>query len=317
MNLICCLQEKHFMKKKDDSLDLFYGSSYFLEEDWESILHSIITYSDKIWLNSNYKFSDQIESNKTSKFLSILNDLKEEGIVLTWQLESNLHNSDNSISRVITNDEHRNLYNEINQTIVNGCKGDFDIQSKFVEARHELFYLGLTRICEAHGITCNKLEASNLISRLCSQEYISYENILKKYSYHLFQEFSIGNLSKLSSSDIIKLRSSSKYYRNRVNACIQKKLLPLQKLDEEIINDCKNLYRECEDHLRECLVKNHEWRDTLKKSSNDLKLAVIGIFTPYPAFIPPIERVIRQFRKDPTKEGFLIYMMEAKKMTSG
>lgn len=305
------------MRKDDNSLDLFYGSSYFLEEDWESVVHSIITYADKIWLNSDYKFSGQIESNKTSRFLSILNDLKNEGIILTWQLESNLNSRDNSVNRVITCDEHRSLYSEINEGIANLIKGDYDIQSKFVEARHELFYLCITKLCQADGITCNKLQTNKLISGLCSQKHISYENILKKYSYHIFQEFSIGSLSKLSSSDIIKLRLESKYFRDRVNGYIRDKLLPLCKSDKDIIEDCRSLHRECEDYIREYLVKECGWKNTYKKAIKELNLAVIGIFTPLVAFITPFEKVIRRFMKDESEDGFLIYMLKAKKMTRG
>ncbi|NEQ66778.1 MAG: hypothetical protein F6K21_14990 [Symploca sp. SIO2D2] len=302
------------MKNSSNSIDLFYSdSSYLLMDDWANIVHSIITYADAIWLDANYSFAKEIDNNDRIRFCSIIRDLREAKIIKTWQFEYNLHSSSSSISRVITSDENRMLHNRISKAIVQDSKkassnDAYNIQSKFVDARHELLYLGLTSLCKADGVTYNRLKPNKIISTL-----FSYEDVLKRYTQQLFRQFSIGDLSKLSSSDIIELRSSSKYLRDQVNNQIKNKLLPLQSLDDKIIEDCQKLYTEYEHCLQE-LIREKQGKNTFVEITKDMMVSGTGLFIPIVSLIPSVEKVLN-WMNGRDKRGFLAYMLQAKKMT--
>jgi hypothetical protein len=79
------------MKDKSNSLELFYSdSSHLLIDDWANIVHSIVTYADKIWLNEECCFFKKaFQHNDDFRGLSsTIADLRDAGIIKTWQLMS-------------------------------------------------------------------------------------------------------------------------------------------------------------------------------------------------------------------------------------
>lgn len=306
------------MKDKSNPLELFYSDSSHLSIDsWANIVHSIITYADNIWLNSGYYPPKEI-SKSNNDFLdlsSTMADLKDAGIIKTWQFEDCLHSYNGSITRVIGNKEHRMLHEEISRSIIemskNAASDDaykYNTQSKFVDARNQLLHLGLASLCDADGVIYNKSKPNEIPSHL-----LHYENVLKKYTHQLFKEFSIGDLSRLSSSDIIELRSLSKHFRDRVNSLVRAKVLPLQRLDSKVLEDCHNLYNEYERHLQELVIEKQGKR-TIVEITKDTVVNSVGLFIPAVSLIPSVEKALN-WAKGRNQRGFLAYMLQAKKMT--
>jgi len=308
------------MKDESNCLELFYSDSSHLSiDDWANIVHSIVTYADKIWLNTECCFPKEI-SKSNNNFLdlsSTIADLKDAGIIRTWQFEDYLHSSDRSITRIIGNNEHRMLHEEISRSIIEMSKNigpddayRYNTQSKFVDARNQLLHLGLASLCDADGLVYNRSKPNEIPSHL-----LNYENVLKKYTHQLFKEFSIGDLSKLSSSDIIELRSLSKYFRDRVNSLVKAKILPLQRLDSKILEDCQNLHNEYEYHLQE-LVREKQGKNTITEITKDAIVNSVGLFVPVISLIPSVEKALN-WAKGRNQRGFLAYMLQAQKMTKG
>jgi hypothetical protein len=308
------------MKDKSNSLELFYSdSSHLLIDDWANIVHSIVTYADKIWLNEECCFFKKaFQHNDDFRGLSsTIADLRDAGIIKTWQFEDYLQSSDGSITRIIGNNEHRMLHEEISQSIIDMSKrigsdnaSRYNTQSKFVDARNQLLHLGLASLCDADGLVYNR---NRIRPNEISSQLLDYENVYKKYTNQLFKEFSIGDLSKLSSSDIIELRSLSKYFRDRVNSFVKAKVLPLQGLDSKILEDCQNLYGEYECHLQE-LVREKQGKHTVIEIIKDTLINSVGIFIPAASFVPSVEKVVN-WAKDRNQRGFLAYMLQVKKVT--
>lgn len=304
------------MSSTTNALNLFYSdSSLILRDDWINIIHSIVTYADTIWINADCSFANNSNKQEATQYYSVFRDLIDENVIRTWRLESSPLPKSNStpISQIITNDEQKILYQKVTQAVIKEAKAvkirdAFNTQSKFVDARHELFSLGLTALLNADGVAFNKLRPNTL-----SLEPFTSTDTLQRYSYRLFSEFSVGDLSKLSLSDILKLRSLSKYLHEQINHNIKTRLLPLQSPDEKIAEDCQHLFHEYEGVIKELLLQKHG-KNILKEISKDLMVNIVGIFLPIASLAPIIEKTINWI-DGRSKRGFFLYMTEVKRRT--
>lgn len=298
-------------------IDLFYSSKPELTtDDWDQIVHSIITYGDKIWLKSGIKFSPRIDQKILRDMEITYQELKDENIIVTWDFEiSKSFQHDNSkLSKVITHNEHKELYNAINETIAHNVTGkndfslggDTKIVTKFIEVRQELWNIGLASCCEATGI----INRSTIVTNMLASDLFSYELGINKYTNYLFKQFRIPSLCGLSTKAILELRKQSQYLRKKVDSLTKNRLLEYGMQNREILKDCNELYSNYLDGVKS-LMKEKNQNGVFK----ELIINVSGLFVPIIGFLPLSKKLV-DWLKDKNHTGFIMYMLHLQQEVS-
>lgn len=302
-------------------LALFYTSTPELTlDDWEQILHSIVTYAQVVWLHPETRIGSQVPEDMRRHIESVFHELEAAGTLSRWALESSPVPSrlSSTARRIITADEELQLYDSLNAVIVGdetdraGPFGEeFNLQSKFVEVRHELWNLGLAGLCNADGVV---YRGSSTRRRVVPDQY-RYEQINKKYTHELFNVFQIGSLVSLGAQDVLDLQKRSKSLRSKVGEILATKILPVEIPPGEVIADCRVLFDEysvaVQDAIRERTAKR-----VLVETGKDVTIGGIGLVFPVIGAIPIAQRLVSWFRGRGLN-GFLLYMLDLGQRAKG
>lgn len=207
--------------------------------DYESIIQSLITNVDLVWLNAlAFEINDPVVQNK-------LHSLKEAGLLKVWDYEVALNShSSPLVDKVFTVDEYKKTKVYLDALMEEYIAKHLQITSDFTTFKIEqenMFSNFLTaRFCGAESIIqrdSSKIIVSNGQTELFSQ-----------YSKQLFNKTNIYSVSGLSVDEILELRKYSKYFRKRIQKEIDSRVvkgdIPLSIIRE----DCEKLSKEyCEE----------------------------------------------------------------------
>lgn len=207
--------------------------------DYESVVQSLITNVDVVWINPL-----SLEINSAQVVKKLLN-LKEAGLIKFWDYELSLHgNTQLIIDRIITSEEYKesNIYiQEMMQDIVKNCieqKSDFTTFN--IEKKNLLSNFLIAKYCGAESL----IQRNGVNMSVATGE----KDLLQTYAQYLFNQTNICTVSGLSIEEILELRKYSKYFRSKIQMHINKKLVNGNIPISVIKKDCELLSREyCEE----------------------------------------------------------------------
>ena len=142
------------MNKKDTALLIEKNSPTSIER-WNEIIRSIIMFTDVVWLHSSLDISNEMDDSAKNHINIVLNELVECGLIKFYSLDSDEEKYRNNASRIITREEHMELYNSIIENVSDKNKRyiddlpDPERTSRIVECRNELWRFGIATLLDA------------------------------------------------------------------------------------------------------------------------------------------------------------------------
>ncbi len=181
---------------------------------WEEILRDIIMFSDKVWLHrSAVAFDNSLDSSVQRHLEWVYNELIDANIIQFYAFESDSDKECQEATRVITHEEHMELYNSMIEKIQNpnayttDSLPDPERTSRIIERRNELWKYGLATLLDTQ------------ISLSCENPYIPISSEIDKRALNhklaseLFSAFDITTLSHLNATEILDLKNISQKHR--------------------------------------------------------------------------------------------------------
>lgn len=207
--------------------------------DYESVIQSLITNVDLVWLNAlAFEINDSDVQSK-------LYMLKDAGLLKVWDYEMALNShSSPLVDKVFTVDEYKESKQYLNALMEEYIAKNLQTVSDFTTFKIEqqnLFSNFLTaRFCGAESIIqrdSSRINVANGQTELFSQ-----------YSQQLFNKTDIYSVGGLSVDEILELRKYSKFFRKRIQKEIDNRVIkgdiPLSIIRE----DCEKISKEyCEE----------------------------------------------------------------------
>mgnify|MGYP004551914209 CR=1 FL=1 len=182
---------------------------------WEEILRDIIMFSDTVWLHrSAVAFDNTSLDPSIQRHLEwVYNELIDANIIQFYSFESDSDKECQDATRVITHEEHLDLYNLIIEKIQNpntyttDSLPDPERTSRIVERRNELWKYGLATLLDAQiSLSCEN-------PRIPIPSEIDKRALNHKLASELFSAFDITTLSHLNAKELLDLKKVSEGHR--------------------------------------------------------------------------------------------------------
>lgn len=278
---------------------LMVNMSKITDYDYESIIQSLITNVDVVWINA---LSLEINSEQVVKKLL---GLKEAGLIRLWDYELCLHgNKLLPVDRIITNEEYKDskIYvQEMMQDIVkNNIKQRSDFTTFNIEHKNLLSNFLIAKYCGAKSLIQRNIVNMSVAT--------GEKDLLQTYAQYLFNQTNICSISKLSLKEILELRKYSKYFRNKIQVYINNRLIDGNIPISVIRRDCEMISKEYCEEIN-ARIKNGT---TLLGTGTGIALDIASIW-----FIPVTLYSISQklwdtlFHRE--QRGFVMYLMTLQK----
>ena len=206
--------------------------------DYQSIVQSLITNVDKVWMNS---VALDINSKEIVNKLLLLN---EAGLIEFWNYELGLKEK-SKIGRVITIEEHSesNAYIQemMREIINNDIKRSSDFTTFNIEKKNLLSNFLIAKYCDANSII-----QRNMVSKSVKTGKL---DLLQMYSQYLFNEINMSFYAdNMKVEDIVELRKYSRFFRNKIQHYINDNLINGDIPLSIIKRDCIEISKEyCEE----------------------------------------------------------------------
>lgn len=213
--------------------------SEITEHDYESIIQSLITNVDVVWVNALAFEINPPEVNK------MMHELVDAGLIKIWDYEVSMNkHSAQMVDKVLTLEDHKKNAAYLDAMMDDLVSRQLDTSSHFttfnIEQRNMLSNL----------LTAKFLESESIIQRNTSRINVVTGNLdmTQAYADCLFNETNIYSLSGLSIDEILKLRKYSQYFRTKIQEKIDAHMVSGEVSFPIIRQDCKELSREyCEE----------------------------------------------------------------------
>lgn len=221
-----------------DNSSLLANVSMLTECDYESIVQSLITNVDLVWINAL-----ALEINK-SEMVKKLCALKEAGLVSIWDYEMGMSkHSIGSLNKVLTVEEYKNnseYLDAMMPDLVESAMGESSDFTTFnIESRNMLSNFLIAKNCGATSVI-----QRNLIQNVSTGK----QDVFQLYADCLFNQTNIRSVSSLSVEKIIQLRKYSQHFRNKIQEQIDNHLISGDVPLPIIKQDCEQLSKEyCEE----------------------------------------------------------------------
>lgn len=214
---------------------LLANVSMLTQCDYESIIQSLITNVDSIWINALVL---EINSSEMEKKLCAL---KEAGLVRTWDYEIGMNKRfERSLDKVLTveqNKENADYLDAMMPDLVKGTMGQSSDFTTFnIENRNMLSNFLIAKFCGATSIIQRNSSWSNVAT--------GKEDVFQTYASCLFNQTNIKSVSGLSIEEIIKLRKYSKYFRDKIQEMIDAHLVSGDVPLSIVRQDCERISNE-------------------------------------------------------------------------
>lgn len=203
--------------------------------DHESIIQSLITNVDEVWINA---LAFEINDSEVERQLRALN---EAGLVRVWDYEKSMSNhSTNMVAKVLTVEEYK-------------------AHAEYVEVMME--ELVKARMTQSSDYTTFNIEMRNMLTNLLTAKFCNAESIIQRdsrrvdistgkqdvfqrYTDCLFNYTNIDSVSALSIESILELRKYSRFFRDRIQKMINDHILTSDIPLSQIREDCRKLSME-------------------------------------------------------------------------
>ena len=186
------------MPKKDSALLIEQNMPTSLER-WDDIVRAVVMFTDVVWLHSALDISNKIDDSSKHHISIVLNELVENGIIKFYSLESDEDSYKNTASRIITKEEHMELYNSIIENVSDKNRvyvddlPDPERTSRIVECRNELWRFGIATLLDADiSVSYKNRRNKNYMSKEIEKMAINAE-----LTTELFKLFNVPSLAHL------------------------------------------------------------------------------------------------------------------------
>lgn len=265
--------------------------------DYQSIVQTLITRTDTIWLQSMVM---DVNSQETIKNLS---GLIEAGLIELWDYELRLGRGSIQPKRVITLEEHNEAEQYKNLLVDEMLRSSSEMHASDyttlnIEKKNMITNQLLAHYCDANSLLQRFPHVNSIVSRNEQKT-----DILNLYTTHLFGVTNISQLQNLSVDDILELRKLSKHLRVAIQKCIDKHLLQTNIPEELIRQDCQDLHRQYDELIREAIEEKYSNRSIIR----DTTIETLSLVAGWTSFISIPKKIIESIlnRKE---RGFVIYM---------
>lgn len=275
--------------------------SEITEHDYESIIQSLITNVDLVWVNALAFEINPPEVNK------MMHELVDAGLIKIWDYEVSMNkHSAQMVDKVLTLEDHKKNAGYLDAMMDDLVSRQLDTSSHFttfnIEQRNMLSNL----------LTAKFLESESIIQRNTSRINVVTGNpdMTQAYADCLFNETNIYSLSGLSIDEILKLRKYSQYFRKKIQEKIDAHMVSGEVSFPIIRQDCKELSREyCE------AVNSHLGDLTIRGMGKGLALDIASFWIS-PLSYYTIAQKLWDAIFHRNQRGFIMYLTTLKKSTS-
>lgn len=298
------------MPKKDSALLIEQNMPTSLER-WDDIVRAVVMFTDVVWLHSALDISNKIDDSSKHHISIVLNELMENGIIKFYSLESDEDSYKNTASRIITKEEHMELYNSIIENVSDKNRvyvddlPDPERTSRIVECRNELWRFGIATLLDADiSVSYKNRRNKNYMSKEIEKMAINAE-----LTTELFKLFNVPSLAHLETEQILKIRKESKKYRKVLSDLSAK-------VNNSINNDLEKIVQEeYQDYISSLndLANSAAGNRGIKRVMGNMLINVIGIFLPVTTALTCGLDFYNYF-KDRKKYGFVLFMNSLTKL---
>lgn len=281
---------------------------------WEEILRDIIMFSDKVWLHrSAVAFDNTLDISIQRHLEWVYNELIEANVIQFYSFESDSDKECKEASRVITHEEHMELYNSIIEKIqnpnayTNDSLQDPERTSRIVEKRNELWKYGLATLLDAQiSLSCENPKIS------ISSE-IDKRSLNHKMASELFSAFDITTLSHLNAIEILDLKKISKKHRRILtDLTIQAQVNPNTDISDLVAKELNDSIAKINE-----LASNVAGSGAVKALITNTALNFAGLIPFTYAVIIPLTVILCgkdlfEFFRSRKKYGFVLFMNSLK-----
>lgn len=276
--------------------------SELTQHDYESIIQSLITNVDSVWVNA---VAFEINPPEVKKKMC---ELVDAGLIKIWDYEVSMNkHSGQMVDKVLTLEEHKKnsvyLDTMMDDLMSNGMNASSDYTTFNIEQRNMLSNLLTAKFCEAES----------LIQRNSSRMNIATGNpdMIQAYADCLFNETNIYSLSGLSVDEILKLRKYSRFFRKKIQEKIDAHMLSGEVSLSIVRQDCTELSKEYCDEI------NSRISSSLTTMGTGTGIALdIASFWVVPVTLYSIAQKLWHAAFHHNQRGFIMYLTTLKKSSS-
>lgn len=292
------------MKNKNNALLIEQNAQAAIGQ-WDEIVRSIIMFADVVWLHSALDISNRIDDASKNHIHNVLEELVENGLIKFYSLESDEDRYKDSASRVITKEEHMELYNSIVENVKDKDRiyvdnlPDPERTSRIVECRNELWRYGIATLLDADiSVSYKNRGYKNYMSKEIDKMAINSE-----LTAELFNLFNVPSLAHLRTEDILAIRKNAKKYRKNITELSVK---VNNSVNENLGKVVQDEYQEFIGSLNE-LAQSAAGNKAIKRMTGNTFINVVGLFFPPMAALACGLDYYSYF-KDRKKYGFVLFM---------
>jgi len=297
---------------------LYNGNVQIDSQMLNSIIQSVITFADCIWINSNIGLSNNIPSPLKQNARNIIDVLEKEQIIKRWgfpALEKDekvkvlsfdkYEEMNNQISKVfLTNENLLATISLIHQPFTS-VKKEIETTSKIISLRKEYWsvaianYLGASRLLIAPQYKNVWLSAS---------EKLRYPLIEEKLAEYILKDLcDIPDLVMLKPEDILRLHSRNKLLRDKICEASEKVFTEFQ-----YASNIRPLAQELQDGVWEYVQRVTDGKKvgTLK----NIGYTVSSIFLPVLSALPFVDEFLT-WLSTKRRFGYIFFLSELKRIS--
>lgn len=262
--------------------------------DYESIIQSLITNVDLVWVNA---LALEINPSEVQQKLSAL---KEAGLLKVWDYEMSMNaRSSASVDKVLSVEQYRDssahLDAMMNDLISNTMQNPSDFTTFSIEKRNMLSNLLTAKFCGAGSIIQRNSIRTNVTT--------GKADLFQEYSKSLFNQTNISSVSGLSIDEIFTLRKYSRYFRKKIQEQIDANLIFGEIPLSIIRQDCERLSKEYCSEINARIKGNL----TLKGTGTGLVLDIASIWL-VPVTLYSIGQKVWDAIFNREQRGFVMYL---------
>lgn len=281
---------------------------------WDEIIRDLVMFSDVVWLHKPaVSFDSKLDVGLQRHFEYVYNELAEAGLIRFYAYESDEITDIGSVSRVITREEHMELYNSVVEKVrvPSFCTLDHlqdpERTSRIVEGRNELWKYGIATLLDSEISSSYNGVHKNL------SEIMYNRSINTKMANELFSAFNISSLSHLSTEEIIRLSNKGKKYRKTFQNMTVKALTNPNETVSSVVN--KEL-REVIEKINQ-LANDSAGNGAVKSLILNTTLNLGGLIPFSQVVLVPLTALLCgkdlfEFLKSRRKYGFVLFMNSLK-----
>jgi len=302
-----------------NSYSILYNGNVEMDiKMFNSVLQSVITYADYIWMNSNVVLSQNIPNLKNAE--DIIKTLEEKKIIRRWAYPFLEKGGE---EQILPFEDYKEINQKINEIFLSEeellptvsftykpmskkfvGKG-VETTSKIISIRKEYWAIAIANILHADRLLIAP-EYKNLW--LHASEKLKYPLVEKKIiEYTLDNICSLPNLSILRPDEIIELYNKNKHFKRKLCEISQKVITEFQ-----YVSDITHLAKEIEQATWDFIdeVSNRKIMDILK----DIVYGIGSIFYPAIAALPFVDKFL-EWLSTKRQYGYILFLSEVRKIS--